>query len=72
MDREKRQAVEEIFEAALDRPRAEWAAFLSDADRTRRDGRRLPAEGVAPGLTLKHHLIVLAKNTNGELANGLR
>ena len=31
MDRKKRQAVEEIFEAALDRPRAEWAAFLSDA-----------------------------------------
>ena len=31
MDRKKRQAVEEIFGAALDRPRAEWAAFLSDA-----------------------------------------
>ncbi len=30
MDSKKRQAVEGIFEAALDRPRAEWAAFLSD------------------------------------------
>jgi serine/threonine-protein kinase len=31
VDRGKRQAVERIFEAALNRPRAEWAAFLSEA-----------------------------------------